>query len=336
MASRTRTCADAYCHHLCLSRCCVLCPFPGDEIGYAYSEGLGSRLTLSPRLQLRLGWLRWSEYEPRNIIHCVGVNCEMIPCVSTPSGCKENSRGFSEIVFLSPGEHRHNATDICLHFRSFTFADFFGFSCLSCEVQHSLFSSPSTLATFRADINCVSAPGVHLAISSRQAHTVLMSIRLAPIHCDAAWAAVRHGITAAFAFETLRAAVEGVEEGVSGLSANFSSTWVGGSYVSARCRCAGVFFQPMLHLVPALRKVFCIQRFSWCKDTRSCDSPRRLFRISRISYVKMYSGRLSWTLFSLVASRAVTDRLLFRLRSTCLICRWALLRSLRLQCKCRV
>ena len=108
------------------------------------------------------------------------------------------------------------------------------------------------------------------------------------------------------------------------------------AYEARRCRCAEVFFQPMLHLVPALRKVFCIQRYTWCEDTRSCDSPRRLFRISRISYVKMYSGRLSWTLFSLVASRAVTDRLLFRLRSTCLNCRCALLRSLRLECKCRV
>ena len=49
----------------------------------------------------------------------------------------------------------------------------------------------------------------------------------------------------------------------------------------------------MLHLVPALRKVFRIQRHTWCEDTRSCDSPRRLFRISRICYVKMYPGRLS-------------------------------------------
>ena len=57
---------------------------------------------------------------------------------------------------------------------------------------------------------------------------------VAPSYCDAAWAAVQHGITAAFAFEALQAAVEGVEEGVSGLSANFSSTWIGGSYVSAQ------------------------------------------------------------------------------------------------------
>ena len=33
---------------------------------------------------------------------------------------------------------------------------------------------------------------------------------VAPSHCDAAWAAVQHGITAAFAFEALQAAVEGV------------------------------------------------------------------------------------------------------------------------------
>ena len=83
-------------------------------------------------------------------------------------------------------------------------------------------------------------------------------------------------------------------------------------------------------------KCFVFSAILGATDTRSCDSPRRLFRISRISYVKMYSGRLSWALFSLVASRAVTDRCLFRLRSTCLNCRWALLRSLRLQCKCRV
>ena len=83
-------------------------------------------------------------------------------------------------------------------------------------------------------------------------------------------------------------------------------------------------------------KCFVYSAILGATGTRSCDSPRRLFRISRISYVKMYSGRLSWTLFSLVASRAVTDRCLFRLRSTCLNCRWAFLRSLRLQCKSRV
>ena len=33
---------------------------------------------------------------------------------------------------------------------------------------------------------------------------------VAPSHCDAAWAAAQHGITAAFAFEALQAAVEGV------------------------------------------------------------------------------------------------------------------------------
>ena len=43
-------------------------------------------------------------------------------------------------------------------------------------------------------------------------------------HGDAAWAAVQHGISAAFASEALRAAVEGVEEGASGFLANFSST----------------------------------------------------------------------------------------------------------------
>ena len=35
---------------------------------------------------------------------------------------------------------------------------------------------------------------------------------VAPSHCDAAWAAVQHGITAAFAFEALQAAVEGVSK----------------------------------------------------------------------------------------------------------------------------
>ena len=102
------------------------------------------------------------------------------------------------------------------------------------------------------------------------------------------------------------------------------------SLLAQRSHCAEFSFQPYE------KCFFVFSAILGATDTRSCDSPRRLFRISRISYVKLSSGRLSWTLFSLVASRAVTDRLLFRLRSTCLNCRWALLRSLRLQCKCRV
>ena len=46
-----------------------------NEVDFAYSEGLGSRLTLSPRLQHRLGWLRFSGMnEPCNIkpsLHCL-------------------------------------------------------------------------------------------------------------------------------------------------------------------------------------------------------------------------------------------------------------------------
>ena len=53
-------------------------------------------------------------------------------------------------------------------------------------------------------------------------------------HSDAASAAVQHGITAALALEVWQAAVEGVEGGASGLSANFLSTWGGGSNVSAQ------------------------------------------------------------------------------------------------------
>eukprot|EP00450_Noctiluca_scintillans_P031051 CAMPEP_0194555686 /NCGR_PEP_ID=MMETSP0253-20130528/98365_1 /TAXON_ID=2966 /ORGANISM="Noctiluca scintillans" /LENGTH=716 /DNA_ID=CAMNT_0039403185 /DNA_START=160 /DNA_END=2307 /DNA_ORIENTATION=+ len=55
-----------------------------------------------------------------------------------------------------------------------------------------------------------------------------------PSHSDAAWAALQHGISAAFALEPWQVAVEGVEEGASGLLANFSATWVGGSNVSAQ------------------------------------------------------------------------------------------------------
>ena len=88
-------------------------------------------------------------------------------------------------------------------------------------------------------------------------------------------------------------------------------------------------------------KVFCCSAAITSSASRycalACDSPRRLFRISRISHVKMHSGSFILDIiFPCVASRAVTDRLLFRLRSTCLNCRWALLRSLRLQCKSRV
>ena len=44
------------------------------------------------------------------------------------------------------------------------------------------------------------------------------------IHSDAAWAALQHGISAAFALAPWQFAGEGVDEGASRLSANFSVT----------------------------------------------------------------------------------------------------------------
>ena len=128
----------------------------------------------------------------------------MIPCVSTPSGCKENSRGFSEIVFLSPGEHRHDTTDICLHFRGFTFADFLGFSCLSCEVQHSFFRRRALSPRFARTLNVSPRQGyirqsrltkaavplcelLHLHL----APTVLMSIRFNDNRLDCIYSTAR-------------------------------------------------------------------------------------------------------------------------------------------------
>ena len=73
------------------------------------------------------------------VTDCDMDTCEMIPFVWTPSGCTENSRGFSEIAFLSPGEHRHSATVICLNLWGCTFRDFFGDWCLYRETQLSRF-----------------------------------------------------------------------------------------------------------------------------------------------------------------------------------------------------